>query len=211
MAGCRRAGHCRCRSQRGHGETEVADAADAAGHCRCRSQRRHGGRCSQCRRRAGRCRCRESAPTRRPISPTAPPAVPEHEPETARVPEGPEPTTMEELLREQSGEIRSLKHGDVVEGTVVRIDKDEILVDIGAKSEGVVSNRELYGRHAESSSPSSASVTWSSCTSSSPSRRRASRPLAPPRRPRAQVALDAGAFDAGDDHRARSSTTTRAA
>jgi small subunit ribosomal protein S1 len=62
---------------------------------------------------------------------------------------GPEPTTMEELLNEQPGEIRSLKHGDVVEGTVVRIDKDEILVDIGAKSEGVVSNRELYGRNAE--------------------------------------------------------------
>ena len=39
--------------------------------------------------------------------------------------------------------IKSFKHGDVVEGTVVRIDKDEILVDIGAKSEGVVSNREL--------------------------------------------------------------------
>ena len=56
---------------------------------------------------------------------------------------------MEELLNEQSGEIRSLKHGDVVEGTVVRIDKDEILVDIGAKSEGVVSNRELYGRNTE--------------------------------------------------------------
>jgi len=63
---------------------------------------------------------------------------------------GPEPTTMEELLAEQDGEIKSFKHGDVVEGTVVRIDKDEILVDIGAKSEGVVSNRELYGRHAES-------------------------------------------------------------
>ena len=63
---------------------------------------------------------------------------------------GPEPTTMEELLAEQNGEIKSFKHGDVVEGTVVRIDKDEILVDIGAKSEGVVSNRELYGRHAES-------------------------------------------------------------
>ena len=57
---------------------------------------------------------------------------------------------MEELLNEQSTEIRSLKHGDVVEGTVVRIDKDEILVDIGAKSEGVVSNRELYGRNTES-------------------------------------------------------------
>jgi small subunit ribosomal protein S1 len=56
---------------------------------------------------------------------------------------------MEELLAEQESDIRSFKHGDVVEGNVVRIDKDEILVDIGAKSEGVVSNRELYGRNAE--------------------------------------------------------------
>jgi len=71
-------------------------------------------------------------------------------PPAPRVYEGPEPTTMEELLAEQSTEIRSLKHGDVVEGNVVRVDKDEILVDIGAKSEGVISNRELYGRNAES-------------------------------------------------------------
>ncbi|MFL5748995.1 MAG: 30S ribosomal protein S1, partial [Chloroflexota bacterium] len=63
---------------------------------------------------------------------------------------GPEPTTMEELLAEQDSEIKSFKHGDVVEGNVVRIDKDEILVDLGAKSEGDVSNRELDGRHAES-------------------------------------------------------------
>jgi small subunit ribosomal protein S1 len=63
--------------------------------------------------------------------------------------EGPEPSTMAELLAEQDADIRSFKHGDVVEGTVVRIDRDEILVDIGAKSEGVVSNRELYGRNAE--------------------------------------------------------------
>jgi len=54
---------------------------------------------------------------------------------------------MEELLAEQDTDIKSFKHGDVVEGQVVRIDKDEILVDIGAKSEGVVSNRELFGRH----------------------------------------------------------------
>ena len=57
---------------------------------------------------------------------------------------------MAELLAEQPGDIPSLKHGDVVEGTIVRIDKDEMLVDVGAKSEGVVSNRELYGRNAES-------------------------------------------------------------
>ncbi|MEO5966367.1 MAG: 30S ribosomal protein S1, partial [Candidatus Limnocylindrales bacterium] len=83
----------------------------------------------------------------------APPAVdmePEDElpaPPSRRT--GPEPTTMEELLAEQDSDIKSFKHGDVVEGTVVRIDKDEILVDIGAKSEGVVSNRELFGRNAE--------------------------------------------------------------
>jgi small subunit ribosomal protein S1 len=68
-------------------------------------------------------------------------------------PTGPEPTTMEELLAETDGEIKSFKHGDVVEGSVVRIDKDEILVDIGAKSEGVVSNRELFGRSAEAQPP----------------------------------------------------------
>jgi len=84
----------------------------------------------------------------------APPAAEEEEEDEAPVvvaarPAGPEPTTMEELLAEQNADIKSFKHGDVVEGTVVRIDKDEILVDIGAKSEGVVSNRELFGRHAE--------------------------------------------------------------
>jgi len=80
-------------------------------------------------------------------------SAPQPEPVAAAAPArplGPEPTTMEELLAEQETDIKSFKHGDVVEGTVVRIDKDEILVDIGAKSEGVVSNRELYGRHAES-------------------------------------------------------------
>jgi small subunit ribosomal protein S1 len=77
---------------------------------------------------------------------------PEEAPEEAAEPvvRRPEPSTMEELLAEQDADIKSFKHGDVVEGTVVRIDRDEILVDIGAKSEGVVSNRELYGRHAES-------------------------------------------------------------
>lgn len=74
----------------------------------------------------------------------------DHEILAPRRDDRPEPTTMAELLAEQDSEIKSFKHGDVVEGSVVRIDKDEILVDIGAKSEGVVSNRELYGRHAES-------------------------------------------------------------
>jgi small subunit ribosomal protein S1 len=57
-----------------------------------------------------------------------------------------EPMTMAELLDDPENEVKSLKHGDVVEGTVVRIDPDEILIDFGGKSEGVVSNRELMNR-----------------------------------------------------------------
>ncbi len=90
----------------------------------------------------------ESAPEA-PVAEAVDAPVAEIAPAPAR-PAGPEPTTMEELLAEQDGDIKSFKHGDVVDGTVVRIDKDEILVDIGAKSEGVVSNRELFGRHGES-------------------------------------------------------------
>jgi small subunit ribosomal protein S1 len=83
-------------------------------------------------------------------APSSQAAEPPPTPVVARAePTGPEPATMEELLAEQDSDIKSFKHGDVVEGHVVRIDKDEILVDIGAKSEGVVSNRELYGRHGE--------------------------------------------------------------
>ena len=58
----------------------------------------------------------------------------------------PEILTMEDLLREEADTIRALAHGDIVEGTVVRVDPDEVLVDIGAKSEGVISNRELNSR-----------------------------------------------------------------
>ncbi len=54
--------------------------------------------------------------------------------------------TMEDLLRGEETIIRSLSHGDIVDGVVVRVDPDEVLVDIGAKSEGVISNRELSAR-----------------------------------------------------------------
>ena len=35
------------------------------------------------------------------------------------------------------------EEGDIVTGTVVRVDKDEVLVDIGYKSEGVIPANEL--------------------------------------------------------------------
>ncbi|MEA3501632.1 MAG: 30S ribosomal protein S1 [Actinomycetota bacterium] len=42
------------------------------------------------------------------------------------------------------------KEGDIVGGTVVRIDQDEVLVDIGYKSEGVIPIKELSIRNAAS-------------------------------------------------------------
>jgi small subunit ribosomal protein S1 len=76
-------------------------------------------------------------------------AEPQVEPEPApeaSVETADEPMTMAELLDQPDVEVKSLKHGDVVDGKVVRIDPDEILIDFGGKSEGVVSNRELVGR-----------------------------------------------------------------
>jgi small subunit ribosomal protein S1 len=88
-------------------------------------------------------------------APAATAEAPEPEAPAAEEPVA-EPTTMAELLDHPGHEVKSLKHGDVVEGTVVRIDPDEILVDFGGKSEGVVSNRELMhrrGRDGEESRP----------------------------------------------------------
>ena len=83
----------------------------------------------------------EVAPASESAAPAAAPAP--------RVWVGPEPTTMEELLAGAGAPIKNLKSGDVLEGIVVRVDPDEVLVDIGAKSEGVVSSRELHGRNGE--------------------------------------------------------------
>ena len=55
------------------------------------------------------------------------------------------------LLLEVDGQIvpnyeatfRTIEEGEVVTGHVVRIDKDEVLVDIGYKSEGVIPSNEL--------------------------------------------------------------------
>ncbi|PIU29488.1 MAG: hypothetical protein COT09_00490, partial [Candidatus Hydromicrobium americanum] len=41
----------------------------------------------------------------------------------------------------------NLNDGDVVKGKVVKIDKDEVLVDVGFKSEGVIPLSELSIRH----------------------------------------------------------------
>src|SRR6478752_1214419 len=48
-----------------------------------------------------------------------------------------------ELVPDYDRTLTNFNEGDVVTGTVVRVDKDEILVDIGYKSEGVIPVAEL--------------------------------------------------------------------
>src|SRR6188768_2647268 len=48
-----------------------------------------------------------------------------------------------ELIPDYDGTFPTINEGEVVHGTVVRVDKDEVLVDIGYKSEGVIPLSEL--------------------------------------------------------------------
>jgi small subunit ribosomal protein S1 len=56
---------------------------------------------------------------------------------------------MEQFLLNPAHDYRNLQYGDTVDGTVMRVDRDEILVDIGAKAEGVVPAREMQSLPAE--------------------------------------------------------------
>ncbi len=51
--------------------------------------------------------------------------------------------TPEELVKAIEESLKDFKDGDLVEGTVVKVDRDEVLLDIGYKSEGVIPAKEL--------------------------------------------------------------------
>ena len=53
------------------------------------------------------------------------------------------PMTMEALLKEQDLNIDLPQSGEIRKGTIASISPSQVLISIGAKSEGVVSNREL--------------------------------------------------------------------
>ena len=52
--------------------------------------------------------------------------------------------SQEELLAAIDKTIKYFGDGDIVTGTVVRVDRDEVLLDIGYKTEGVILSRELF-------------------------------------------------------------------
>ncbi|HUW78139.1 MAG TPA: S1 RNA-binding domain-containing protein, partial [Candidatus Nanopelagicaceae bacterium] len=55
--------------------------------------------------------------------------------------------TAEDFLAAIDGTIKYFNDGDIVAGTVVKVDRDEVLLDIGYKTEGVIPSRELSIKH----------------------------------------------------------------
>src|SRR5699024_4449958 len=55
--------------------------------------------------------------------------------------------TAEDFLAAIDSTIKYFNDGDIVEGTVVKVDRDEVLLDIGYKTEGVIPSRELSIKH----------------------------------------------------------------
>ena len=55
--------------------------------------------------------------------------------------------TAEELLAAIDATIKYFNDGDIVAGTIVKVDRDEVLLDIGYKTEGVIPSRELSIKH----------------------------------------------------------------
>ncbi len=72
-----------------------------------------------------------------------------------------------ELIPDYDSTFPTINEGEVVHGKVVRVDKDEVLVDIGYKSEGVIPVSELSIRR----------WRWTSARARTGTRPRASHPL----------------------------------
>ncbi|GAA4838362.1 30S ribosomal protein S1 [Garicola koreensis] len=55
--------------------------------------------------------------------------------------------TAEEFMAAVDETMKYFEDGDMVEGSIVKVDRDEVLLDIGYKTEGVIPSRELSIKH----------------------------------------------------------------
>ena len=55
--------------------------------------------------------------------------------------------SVEDFLAAIDATIKNFDDGDIVEGIIVKVDRDEVLLDIGYKTEGVIPSRELSIKH----------------------------------------------------------------
>jgi len=53
----------------------------------------------------------------------------------------------DDFLAEVEKTLKFFNDGDLIEGTVVKVDRDEVLLDVGYKTEGVIPSRELSIKH----------------------------------------------------------------
>jgi small subunit ribosomal protein S1 len=53
----------------------------------------------------------------------------------------------EDFLAAIDATIKYFDDGDIVDGIIVKVDRDEVLLDIGYKTEGVIPSRELSIKH----------------------------------------------------------------
>jgi small subunit ribosomal protein S1 len=78
----------------------------------------------------------EAAPESEPVDAAAPAAIAVDDTDLDAA------SLMEQFLNDPTHDYKSLKYGDVMDGVIMHLDRDEILVDIGSKSEGIVPSRE---------------------------------------------------------------------
>src|SRR6201747_613826 len=91
----------------------------------------------------------------RPSIPTHPPSgALDHMPSTQGRPDSTPPEvaindigSAEDFLAAIDQTIKYFNDGDIVEGVIVKVDRDEVLLDIGYKTEGVIPSRELSIKH----------------------------------------------------------------
>jgi len=82
-----------------------------------------------------------------PATPPAPgTGTPPSEPQTPQVAVN-DVGSAEDFLAAIDETIKYFNDGDIVEGTIVKVDRDEVLLDIGYKTEGVIPSRELSIKH----------------------------------------------------------------
>lgn len=90
----------------------------------------------------------ETAAEQAPVTDEAPAAEVEEtqpEPAEATVEDQEEldgASLMEQFLSDPSHDYKTLKYGDVMEGIIMHVDRDELLVDIGSKAEGIIPAKE---------------------------------------------------------------------
>jgi small subunit ribosomal protein S1 len=61
--------------------------------------------------------------------------------------------TMDDLLDSGDHEVNVFRRGEVIDGVVVRVQVEEVMLDVGLKAEGVVVGRELFDPHLMDSRP----------------------------------------------------------